>query len=173
MSSTLEKTGIVGHLVAEMRGPDGEVKSRVEVKNLITQAGDEVIARRAANVGPVPAAPTGMRIGTGGSVAATKTGSGSSIVTRVTGGNKGFDTGFPTFGLNGSSARVTWRTTFGAGEGTSGTTISEAVLVNDTITTDAASGASNTVARVVLPGLGVKGANDTLILTWTWDHQGT
>ena len=167
-----EHSAIVGTLVAEMYGPDGELKGRCKVKNLITTAGDEVITRRAAGIATMPAAPTGMRIGTDGTAAA-KAGTGAALIARVTGGNKGFDSGYPQWSQNGSAARVTWRTSYNAGEGTSGTSIAEAVLVNDTISSDVATGAANTVARAALTGLGIKGASDILILTWTWDHTGT
>lgn len=167
----LELSGIVGTLLAEMIGPDGAVKARCEVKNLITSYGDQVVTERASGIGAL-AAPTGMRIGTG-TTAAAKTGAGAAIVAKITGGNKAFDATFPTSVLNGSARRIAWKTSYTAGEGTTGLTVAEAVLVNDAIATDVATPAAGTVARAVLTGLGIKGAADTLALTWTWDHQGT
>jgi hypothetical protein len=41
--------GIVGHVVAEMFGPDGELKARVEVHNLVTDVGDQYYGDRAVN----------------------------------------------------------------------------------------------------------------------------
>jgi hypothetical protein len=165
-----EGSAIVGTVVAELFGPDGQLKGRCEVHNLITQYGDQVVTERAAGLGAL-AAPTGMRIGTG-STAASKTGAGAAIVTKITAGNKAFDATFPQSSQNGSARRITWKTTYNAGEGTTASNVTEAVLVNDTIGTDTATPATGTVARVVLTGLGIKGANDSLALTWTWDHQG-
>lgn len=166
-----ERSGMVGTLEAVLTGPDGEIKGYCLVKNLLTQVGDQVVCERTAGIGTA-AAPTGMRIGTG-TTAAAKTGAGAAIVTKVTAGNKAFDATYPQSALNGAARRITWRTTYNAGEGTSATAIGEAVLVNDTIATDVATAAANTVARSVLTGLGIKGASDQLTLTWTWDHQGT
>jgi hypothetical protein len=168
--SVIEISGIVGTVVAELFGPDGELKARCEGHNLITQYGDQVVTERAAGIAGL-SAPTGMRIGTG-STAAAKTGAGAAIVTKITGGNKAFDATYPQSSQNGAARRITWKTTYNAGEGTTALNITEVVLVNDTIATDTATPATGTVARFVLTGLGVKGANDTLALTWTWDHQG-
>lgn len=41
--------GIVGHVVAELFGPDGELKNRVETHNLITDVGDQYYGDRAVN----------------------------------------------------------------------------------------------------------------------------
>lgn len=171
MTTVIERSGMVGHLIAERFGPDGELLAHVEVHNLLTAAGDEMISRRSANVATVPSQPTGMRLGTSG-VAATKTGAGAVLGARVTGGNKAFDATYPTWTNPGGVSRITWRCEYGPGAGTSATALAEVVLVNDTITTDVASPAANTMARAVLPNLGAKGQNDTVILTWAWDHVG-
>src|SRR5688500_15321009 len=126
-----------------MRGPDGEVKGECQVHNLITQAGDQIIAERAAGIGS-NAAPTGMRIGVG-TTAVAKTGAGAAIVNKITGGNKAFDSAAAS-ALNGASRRITWVCTYGPGVGTSGATVAEAVLVNDTIATDTATAAANTIS---------------------------
>lgn len=167
MIEVQEQAGIVGHVVAELITADGTVKARFEGWNQVTTVGDQVFAERAAGVG-ANVAPTGMRIGTS-STAASKTGAGAAIVTKITAGNKAFDGGYPASASQGSGRRITWRTTWNAGEGTTGSTVSEVVLVNDTIATDTSTAAANTMARFVLSGLGIKGATDILQITWTWD----
>ena len=164
---TTDRSGIVGHVVAELFGPDGELKAHVEDHNQITSVGDQIFAERASGVAAT-AAPTGMRIGTG-TTAVAKTGTGAAIVTKITAGNKAFDATYPQSAAQGTGRRITWRVTYNAGEGTSAATVAEVVLVNDTIATDTATAAANTLARAILTGLGVKGATDTLQITWTWD----
>ena len=70
---------IVGHVVAEMFGPDGVLKARVESHNLITAVGDQLYASRGAGL-TSSAVPTGMKLGTG-STAVAKTGAGAALVT--------------------------------------------------------------------------------------------
>lgn len=151
-----------GFVIAELFGPDGELKQRVATKNLITAVGDQMYAARGSGVGSPPAAPTGMRLGTG-STAVAKTGAGAALVTRLTNGHQGFDATFPTA----VAGVVTYKTTYAAGKATSASAITEAVLVNDTIGTDTSTAAANTIARVILSGIAAKGADDTLALTWT------
>lgn len=157
-----DNAGLLGLVVVELRGPDGELKGRCVTNNLITAVGDAMYAARGAGVGSPPAAPTGVKLGTG-STAVAKTGAGAALVSYLTGSNKAFDSGFP----SASGGVATFKRTFAAGEATSASPITEAVLVNDTITTDATSTAANTPARVLLTGIGSKGASDTLTLTWT------
>jgi hypothetical protein len=65
--------------------------------------------------------------------------------------------------------RVTYKVTYAAGKATSAASaISEAALVNETLT-DATSAAAATVARNLPAGLGTKGDFDTLALTWNHD----
>jgi len=62
---------------------------------------------------------------------------------------------------------ATYKRTYAAGEATTASAITEAVIVNDTIATDATSAAAATISRVLLTGIGSKGASDTLTITWT------
>lgn len=171
MTTVDEGLHSIGHVVAELHDERGVLLAREEQDNLVTQVGDQVFAERGAGIGAL-AAPTGMRIGTG-ATAAAKTGAGAAIVTKVTAGNHAFDATFPQSALNGAARRITWKCTYAAGEGTSASNIAEAVLVNDTIASDVATAAANTVARVVFTTLGAKGATDTLTISWTFDLQGT
>lgn len=153
---------VKGFVVAEMFGPDGELKSRVEVHNLITAVGDVMYAHRGSGIASAPAAPTGMKLGTG-STAPAKTGAGAALVTYLSGSNKAFDATFPSI----AAAVVTYKRTYAPGEATTASPITEAVIVNDTIGTDATSTAANTISRALITGVGSKAAGDTLILTWT------
>ena len=150
-----------GRVRAEMIDEDGNVKS-VVVGNLITAVGDQMYAARGAGVGSAPAAPTGMKLGTG-STAPAKTGAGAALVTYLAGSNRAFDATYP----QASGGVVTYRRTFAPGEATTASAITEAVIVNDTIGTDATSTAANTISRALITGVGSKAAGDTLVLTWT------
>ena len=152
---------IKGHVVAELRGPDGELIARHESENLITSTGDQMYASRGAGL-VTSATPTGMKLGTG-STAPAKSGAGAAVVTYLTGSNKAFDATFPTA----VAGVVTYKRTYAAGEATSASAITECVIVTDAIATDAASSAANTASRVLLTGIPSKGAADSLTVTWT------
>lgn len=174
MTEMLEKSDKlerVGRAVAVVRGPDGEIKQRVETKNLITQIGDQYYSERAAGITSPPGQVTGMRLGTSNATAAAKTGAGAAIVAYLTGSQKAIDSGFPTSGLNGSSRRITWRCTWAAAVATSNT-IWETVLTNEASLTDVAGTAANTIARIVWGTVIQKGANDSLEITLYHDALG-
>src|SRR5215213_1821639 len=89
-----DKAGIVGELTIERFNEKGELIERFQGKNVVTDIGDRVYAERGAGLGGAPAAPTGMRLGTG-SVAAgnapAKTGTGAALTGYLAGSNKAFD----------------------------------------------------------------------------------
>lgn len=157
-----------GSIVAVLRGPDGKVKDQQNIKNLITQVGDQVYAERGSGAG-TPNAPTGMRLGTG-STAAAKTGAGAAIVTYIAGSAKEFDS-VPGSSLNGSARRITYVTTWGPGEATD-SAIAEVVITNETGPTDVAGDASNTISRALFASPIDKQASDTLEVTWHHDAEG-
>lgn len=161
---------MIGEVVAELYGPGGELKGRCVTKNLITAVGDQIYASRGSGASSPPAAPTGMRLGTG-STAVAKTGAGAAIVTYLSGSNKAFDSTFP----SATGGVVTYKRTYAAGEATTGSAITEVVINNDTITNDNATTATaaNTMARALLTGIGSKGASDTLTITWTHSLLGS
>jgi hypothetical protein len=161
-----DATGVVGRVSWVLTGPDGKVKRRGTSYNTITQVGDQRLGEAAAGVAGAPAAPTGMKLGTG-TTAPAKTGAGAAIVTYVANSNQAIGT--PTSALNGVLRRITYTATFAAGKATTAGTITEVALVNDAIATDATSTAANTLSRALLTGLGSKGAADSLALTYTWD----
>jgi hypothetical protein len=147
--------GIDGQVTWELRGPDGKVKRTGRAFNVITQVGDQMYGEKGAGIAGAPAVPTGIILGTG-STAPAKTGAGAAIVTYVSNSNQAIGT--PTSGLNGAVRRITYTATFAAGKATTASTITEAALVNSTIATDATVAAANTISRVLLTGLGSKGA---------------
>lgn len=170
-----DQAGIRGFVTVELRGPDGEMKAYFEGSNIVTQVGDQYYGERAAGIGSPPAQITGMRLGTGsvaGGNVPAKTGTGAALTTYLSGSNKAIDGGFPTSSLVSSSRRIQWKRTYAAGEATTASAITEAVLVNDTIATDATSVAANTISRVAIAGVGSKGASDTLTVTWNHDLLG-
>lgn len=152
---------IRGLVVAELIGPDGVVKARCEVENLVTAVGDQLYASRGAGL-TSSALPTGMKLGTG-STAVAKTGAGAALVTYLTGSNKAFDATFP----SATGGVVTYKRTYAAGEATTASPITEVVIVTETISNDDTSTEAETVSRALLTGIGSKGASDTLTITWT------
>lgn len=163
-----EKQEIHGHIAWELRDADGNLKASGEAENIITQVGDERYAKAGAGVGSPPAAPTGMKLGTG-STAPSKTGAGAALVTYLSNSHLAFDATFPSVALNSGVQRVTYKCTFAAGKATSASNpITEAVIVNEALT-DATSAAAATLARVLLPNPAAKQSTDTLTVTWTHD----
>lgn len=153
---------IKGRVHVELFDENMILKHEEWVDNLITAVGDQMYAARGAGIGSPPAAPTGMRIGTG-STAVAKSGAGAAIVTKITGGNLAFDATYPSV----TAGVATYKCTYGPGVGTTASAVTEAVMVNDTIATDTATAAANTAARIIIAGVSQKGASDTLTLTWT------
>jgi len=153
--------GIVGAVLVERHDKDGRLVGSCQVTNLITAVGDRLYASRGAGL-TTSAVPTGMKLGAG-STAVAKTGAGAALVTYLAGSNKAFDATFPSE----AAGVVTYKRTYAAGEATTASPITEAVIVTETIATDATSSAANTAARVLITGVGSKGASDTLTITWT------
>lgn len=171
MADSNDKGQIVGHAIIERFDKDGKLLERCEVTNLVTQYGDQVYGERGGGVSGAPAAPTGMKLGTG-STAVAKTGAGAALVTYLTGSNKAFDATYPQSSLNGASRRITYKRTYAAGEATTASAITEAAIVNETISNDDTSTAGETISRVLVTGISAKGATDTLTVTWNHDLLG-
>jgi hypothetical protein len=141
---------------------------QIVTPNIITQTGDQYYGERAAGIGGAPGQVTGMKLGTG-STAVAKTGAGAALVTYKSGSQKAIDGSFPTSALSGSSRRIQWKTSWGAGV-INGSALTEVVLVIDTLA-DATSSAANTIARALFGPLTL-GVLDTLALTWNHDLLG-
>lgn len=159
-----DRIGLTGLVTATCFAQDGTVRWRVETHNLITQVGDQYFAERAVGIGSPPGQVTGMKLGTG-STAVAKTGGGAALTTYLTGSDVAIDGGFPASSLSGSSRQIAWQTTWNPGVATTASTITEAVIVNDTLA-NATSAAANTVARALLSGAGSKASGDTLVVVW-------
>jgi hypothetical protein len=161
------------HVVVERFDGDGNLVERFEGHNIVTQVGDQLYGERGAGVSGAAAAPTGMKLGTGGT-AASKTGAGAALVTYLATSNKAFDGTYPQSAVKLAATapattydarKITYRRTYAPGEATTASPIQEVVIVNDTIGTDATSVAANTIHRVLLTGISQKQAADTLTVT--------
>jgi hypothetical protein len=159
--------GISGKLVVVLSGPDGEEIARCETNNLVTSVGAQYYAGRAALSTGLPAQVTGMKLGTG-STAVSSSGAGAALVTYLAGSNVALDATYP----SAAGGVVTWRSTWAAGVATSGTPITEIVLVTETISSDTTSTAAETIARALLTGITSKAADQTLTATWTHTLMG-
>lgn len=171
----VETSGVTGLVVVTLLGPDGIVKARHTVRNLITDAGDQYHAKRIA-AGVAPATPAdvtkvnGMKLGTG-TAAVTKAGAGAALGSYLAGSNVALDGTFPAVANAGSGLgwTVTYQCTFAAGVGTHNA-LTEIVLVTDA-DADTTSSAANTISRVVFAAT-PKGAADQLTIAWTHTHLG-
>lgn len=148
MASINENLKATGQVSVVVTGPDGQVKDRRDIKNLVVAAGKNFIASRIAGAGG--AVMSHMAVGTGGAApAAGNTQLGSEV------GRTALDTAGGTPADN----AVTFAANFAAGIGTGA--LQEAGLFN--------SGSLNggdMLARVSFPVIN-KGANDQITITWT------
>lgn len=176
-----DRAGVVGVGTYELFGPDGQVKQVGSLMvprkmvgrfaNLVTDTGDEVIAKRYSSTSVN--VPTGMRLGTG-TTAVAKNGAGAAIVTYVTASQVAFDATYPSAATKGAGLgwRVTFVSTWAAGVATA-TGVAEAVISNETALTNVAGTAGNTVSRALLSPTVNKGASDSLVITWNHDILGS
>lgn len=149
-----------GHIVAELFGPDGALKQREEIDNLVTDVGDNYLASLAFGT-----AGWTYRMKTGSaSTAAAKSGAGSfcAVADYNSGSAHAMDATYPKVGAstNISQYKVTWA----AGENTN--TIRRVGIV-DNATNAGEADATHTLAMGVFAADIPKGAADTLAVTWT------
>ena len=152
--------GLWGVVTAELRGPDGKLKKRKVVQNLVTDQGDKFAA---AAFYTAAYSAWGMKLGTA-NTAASKNGAGSFIAVGdyISGSAKALDDSTPKAGASANIVR--FRRLFAAGEGTSATINRVSICDN---TTDAGEAdATHTFAIAVFSGAINKGASDTLTVTW-------
>lgn len=167
--SSSSSGGVDGTVEWELRGPDGKVKKTGRALNVITQIGDQVYGERGGGISGAPAVPTGMKLGTQASpTTPAKTGAAAALETYLTDSHLAFDATYPQSAVNAGLRRITYKCTYAAGKATSASAITEAVIVNETLT-NATSAVAATVSRVLLSGVGSKAAADSLTLTWTHD----
>lgn len=165
----IDRALIVGHVTAILRGPDGVIKQIEEGYNLVTDNGDEEIARRIAL--DAEDIVTGMRLGTG-LTAAAKNGAGANIVTYISGSQEALDAAatFSDLGA-GLGHRTIHICTWIAGDVTN-SAIAETVLTSETPITDVAGALGNVVARFVFAATIDKQSGDSLEVTWNLDVLG-
>ena len=164
-----DQSFVTGSGFVELRDADGKVKHLAVFRNKVTEVGDQMYGERGANIGTPPAYPTGMRLGTGGETAASKTGAGAAIVTYISGSQEAHDASFPTSSLSSGLRRIQYKCTWDAGDVTQNG-IDEWVVTNETPITDVAGNAANTVSRAVDTSSPVnKGSGDSLAITWNHD----
>jgi hypothetical protein len=164
-----EIIGLRGHGFWTLHDENGDLKDAGFFTNLITDVGDEYYAERAAGIASPPNQVTGMKLGTG-TTAVAKTGAGAAIVTYTTSAtcSKAIDATYPQSSQPsgaGTARRITWRTTYDAGESTVNN-LAEVVISNQTALADTAGTAADTIARALLSPTISKGASDTLTITW-------
>lgn len=137
---------IEGRAVLELCGPDGTIRERRVLENLIVNGGRNGIADQLLAT-PTIGRPTHMAIGTGTvAPALTDTALGTEVGTRVSATRTR------------TTNVVTFEATFGAGNGTGA--ITEAGIFN-------AATAGTLYSRITFSVIN-KGASDSLTLTWTW-----
>jgi len=164
----LERVGDAGVMHAMLFSEDGELLHDELQGNIVTSIGNQYYAERATGIASPPNQVTGMRLGTGTTAAAT-TGAGAAIVTYITASQVAIDATYPQSAAGGgTSRRITWQTTWGAGVATNAA-IAEVVITNEATLTNVAGTAANTVARALLATAVNKAAGDSLIISWTHD----
>lgn len=165
-SNKRDNVGLWGVVVAEVRGPDGKLKQRKVVQNLVTDQGDKFAAKA---IYTAAYSTWGMKLGTA-TTAAAKSGAGSYIAAGdyVSGSAKALDNSTPKAGL--TDDIVQFRRLWAAGEGTSANINRVSICDN---TTDAGEAdATHTYAIAVFSGAINKGASDTLTVTWNVTYLG-
>lgn len=161
-----DRAGIISEVVVELRDAEGRLKARTVTVNTVTDVGDTMYAQRGSGAASPAAAPTGLKLGTG-STAPAKNGAGAALVAYLANSQQAFDGGYPSVAdTAGAGAKITYKVSYAAGKATSASPITEAVIVNEALA-DATTAAANTISRVLLTGIGSKGASDTLTVTWT------
>lgn len=139
----VETLSLAGRIVLELRGPDGELKQRVDKDNLIVQVGKNFMANAVVLSSASPF--TNMAIGTSGTAPAL----GDTTL--------GTETARQAFSQSVTANVVTMSTTYAAGTGTG--SLQEAGLFN--------AASAGTMLSHVTFGLITKGALDTLTIQWT------
>jgi hypothetical protein len=159
---------VLGEVTLELFNDWGDLKTSRKVHNLITTSGDVYYANRCL---PTPGATTaagGMKLGTGNNAVA-KSGTGSAIVTYISGSNNAFDSS--TLQGSGDTGRqVRYITTWAAGDATNAAIV-EVAIVNDISNNSDGSTAANTYSRAVFSAIN-KTASDTLVATWNHTFLG-
>jgi hypothetical protein len=155
------EVGLWGVVVAELRGPDGKLKQRKVVNNLVTAQGDKFAA---AALYSAAYSGWGMKLGTATTAAHKSTAGAANIPAAdyISGSAKALDDSTPKAGA--SADIVQFRRLYAAGEATN-TNINRVSIVDNTTDAGEADG-THTFAIAVFSGAINKGASDTLTVTW-------
>jgi hypothetical protein len=173
MGDMADGAGFSGIITLELFDKNGALKDVRKVPNLITDAGDDYVAKKViTGIAPAnataPTAANGMKLGTG-TTAPTKTDAG--LGTYITGSNNPFDATYPQTNSLGSGNGVQARyvTTWAAGDVTN-SAIAEIVVCTDA-TVDEDPTAAETYSRATFSAIN-KTASDVLVATWNWLFDG-
>jgi hypothetical protein len=163
MKDCIRPRGIV---TFEVRGPNGKLKDRRVIHNLITDVGDAYLAQLAYGT-KIAAGLNAMKLGTA-TTAVTKNGAGSfvAVADYISGSAHATDASSPKVGA--AANVILWQHTWAAGEATNAT-INRVGLVGCVTSVDDAgeADATRTWAIALLPDKPInKGASDTLLVTW-------
>jgi hypothetical protein len=161
------KIGLRGMVIAELRGPDGQLKQRQITHNIVTDQGDALAAKA---IYTAAYSTWGMKLGTA-ATAGAKNGAGSYIAAGdyVSGSAKALDDSTPKQGA--SANIVQFRRLWAAGEGTNAN-INRVAIVDNTSDAGEAD-ATHTYAIAQFSGAINKGASDTLTVTWNVTYTGS
>lgn len=168
--------GLFGYGIAVLRDGDSHLKQVEPFCNLITDVGDEFIARKIGNgINSVTIAftnPNGMKLANT-TLTPAKNGVGASIptATYIAGSNNGFDTGYPTATVvsAGNGWTTNFQTTWAAGDSTA--SIYACEICSDVATDAGHSSATATLATTAWSVI-TKGLSDSLTVTWKWTAKG-
>lgn len=161
-----DKLVMHSEVIAEVYGPDGKLKQREVIHNLVTDQGDIFAA---SAIYTAAYSTWGMKLGTA-TTAASKSGAGSFIAAGdyVDTSAQALDDSTPKAG--GANDICQFRRLWAAGEGTSATINRVAVVDNTTNAGEA--DATHTYAIAVFAAQIAKGADDTLTVTWNVTYTG-
>jgi len=151
-----DKVGVRGHVVAELFGPDGQLKQREEVHNMVTDVGDIYLAQLAYGA---PWGTNGLKLGSA-STAASKNGAGAfpAVADYIAGSAHA-----PTLAVGASANILKLTHTWAAAEATG--TIRRMGWCDNTTNAGEAD-ATKTAAMTVFGADIPKGAGDMLAITW-------
>lgn len=170
-----EKCGIVGEVTLECFDSEGNLRWSETQKNKITTVGDQYYAKMGcAGVlsNTAPSLANGMKLGTATTaVAKSSTGSFIANANYIIGSNNTFDSVTPAVVSGDTGWKITYVTTWAAGDATN-STINEVAIVTDQATDNTSTGASVCIARAVLGTTRNKQSTDTLTATWTHTFLG-
>lgn len=162
MTNAKSRIRMRGHVIAELRGPDGRLKGRWEKHNLVSTVGDNYVASLAYGTAGWTYR---MKLGSA-STAASKDGAGSfvAVADYISGSAKAMEATWPKVKGAGADAKTAqYKCVWAAGTATG--TIRRVGIV-DNATDAGEADATHTMAMSVFAADIPKTAADTLTVTW-------